>query len=89
MNDLREYRKIKYMGDCKCGKCHLIPIDVINEKILEFDRLRDLVKTLIENDPNEPIADNGATVLDLWRHRAKLLLGHVGSPGLADRKGEP
>lgn len=74
MIDLREYRKMRYMGDCKCGKCQLVPLETINDAILQFDRLQDLVKTLIENDPNEPVADNGATVLDVWRDRAKRVL---------------
>lgn len=80
MSDLREYRKMRYMGDCKCGGCQLVPLKVINEQILQTDRLRDLVKTLIENDPNEPVADNGATVLDVWRDQAKRVLGVAGTP---------
>lgn len=77
MTNLREYRKMKYMGDCKCGDCQLVPLAVLNEQILQFDRLQDLVKTLIENDPTEPVADNGATVLDVWRERAKRVLSAV------------
>jgi len=41
----------------------------------ERDRLRDLVLTLIDNDPYAPIADNGMTVLDGWRERARKELG--------------
>lgn len=78
MSDLREYRKIKYMGDCKCRNCQLVPLNVIDEQILHIDRLRDLVKTLIENDPDAPIADNGMTVLDGWRERATRVLADVG-----------
>jgi hypothetical protein len=36
--------------------------------------LVDLVQTLIDNDPDTPIADNGMTVLDGWRERAKSVL---------------
>lgn len=25
MSNPREYLKIKYMGQCKCGDCHLVP----------------------------------------------------------------
>lgn len=41
----------------------------------EIKRLRDLVQTLIENDPDEPISDGGHVVLDLWRHEARQALG--------------
>lgn len=78
MSNLREYRKMRYMGGCKCGKCQLVPLKVIDETILQFDRLQDLVNTLIENDPSEPIADNGMTVLDGWRDRAKRVLAEAG-----------
>lgn len=36
--------------------------------------LVDLVQTLIDNEPDAPIADNGMTVLDGWRERAKSVL---------------
>jgi len=36
--------------------------------------LVDLVQTLIDNDPSEPISDAGHTVLDGWRARAKVVL---------------
>lgn len=85
MSNLREYRKMRCMGDCKCGKCQLVPLKVIDETILQFDRLQDLVNrlqdlvnTLIENDPSEPIADNGMTALDGWRDRAKRVLAEAG-----------
>jgi hypothetical protein len=41
--------------------------------------LVDLVQTLIDNDPDYPIADNGMTVLDGWRDQAKRILAAVGS----------
>jgi len=31
---LVEYRKIKYMGNCKCGNCQLIPLDFIDRVII-------------------------------------------------------
>lgn len=40
----------------------------------ENARLRELVTNLIDGDPNETIADNGATVLDLWRYHARAAL---------------
>ncbi len=41
------------------------------------EALVDLVQTLLDNDPSEPIADNGMTVLDGWRERARLVLDRV------------
>lgn len=43
----------------------------------ENAKLRALVETLLDNDPDEPIADNGGTVLDMWRQDAKRALGRV------------
>lgn len=37
-------------------------------------QLADLVQALLDNDPVEPIADNGMTVLDGWRERARSAL---------------
>lgn len=36
-----------------------------------------LIKTLLDNDPDEPIADNGMTVLDGWRDCARALLNRT------------
>lgn len=43
-----------------------------------IDRLSDLVQTLLDNDPTEPVADNGMTVLDAWRERARATLITIG-----------
>lgn len=40
----------------------------------EISRLRSLVVTMIVNDPNETVADNGMTVLDAWRQQARMEL---------------
>lgn len=40
----------------------------------KVERLRDLVQTLIDNAPDDPISDAGHTVLDLWRHEARAAL---------------
>lgn len=42
--------------------------------------LADLVQTLIDNDPYVPVADNGMTVLDAWRERAKVVLAAAAPP---------
>lgn len=39
--------------------------------------LRNLVRTLIDNDPDEPISDAGHTVIDLWRHEARAALAET------------
>lgn len=38
--ELRERRKLKYMGDCKCGTCQLVPLDLIDRAIIALDHLR-------------------------------------------------
>lgn len=40
-----------------------------------IERLEELVQTLIDGDPQEPISDSGHVVLDLWRHQARELMG--------------
>lgn len=49
-----------------------------HQRAIKLDRenhkLRALVQTLIDNDPDEPIADNGMTVLDGWREQARRAL---------------
>lgn len=48
-----------------------------NERLWSVnDRLRDLVRTLIEEDPNADAADGGVTVLDVWRKCAIATLGY-------------
>jgi hypothetical protein len=42
--------------------------------------LVNLVQTLIDNDPDAPIADNGMTVLDGWREQARRVLALQRSP---------
>lgn len=37
-------------------------------------RLEGLVQTLLDEDPNETIADNGSTVLCAWRYDARRAL---------------
>lgn len=52
-------------------------LTVLREALLSVQNnamLRDLVQTLLTHDPNEPIADNGMTVLDGWRERASRVL---------------
>lgn len=50
----------------------------IIKAVNSHDALVNLVQTLLDNDPDEPIADNGATVLDGWRQRAREVLHTIG-----------
>lgn len=39
------------------------------------DQLVNTIKVLIDNEPDDPVSDGGHTVIDLWRHNARELLG--------------
>jgi hypothetical protein len=45
---LKERRKLKYMGNCKCGKCQLVHIDDVYEAADEIERLRAINAELVE-----------------------------------------
>ena len=52
---------------------------IINPKLVadaadEIERLRTLIRVLVENDPNDYAAD-AVTVLDVWRKDAREVLG--------------
>lgn len=49
-------------------------------------RLTYLVQMLIDNSPNELIADSGETVIDLWRHHARASLSNTSEGG--ERNGD-
>lgn len=46
-------------------------VDALRARV---ERLEELVQRLLDNNPNETIADNGATVLCAWRHDARRAL---------------
>ena len=53
-----------------------VELQAENESLRVYARkLERLVQTLVDNDPDEQIADSGEVVLDLWRHEAKIALG--------------
>lgn len=64
MQDLSEYTKIKYLGDCHCGKCHLVPVSLIFDAAaahrLMFSALKDLlaannaVRNAMDDGPDVP-----------------------------------
>jgi hypothetical protein len=39
MSALREYVKMKYVGDCKCGDCQLVPTKVLYEQDANIEKL--------------------------------------------------
>jgi hypothetical protein len=45
---LKERRKLKYMGNCKCGKCQLVHIDDVYEAADEIERLHAINVELVE-----------------------------------------
>lgn len=45
MSTLREYVKLRYAGDCKCGDCQLVPAKVLYEEDAKYDAM---VATLTE-----------------------------------------
>lgn len=55
-------------------------MESISELEAENKTLRELVRDLIENDPNDPISDSGHVVLDLWRHHARAILSQEEKP---------
>lgn len=58
MSDLREYTAMKYMGDCKCGKCQLVPRHVLDECIAERDAMVRALRTIAAMDPKGIRADD-------------------------------
>jgi len=40
----------------------------------EIERLQSLVQVLLDNEPDDPIADGGYTVFQLWREEARAAL---------------
>lgn len=45
---------------------------------LKYKLLADLVQAMLDNDPDELVADGGVTMLDVWRKDARRLLGPSG-----------
>lgn len=66
------------MGDSTWGE--------MQKLLRENERLRTLVRTIIDNDPLETIADSGETVLDGWRDEARRAQCHLLEPRDRNRK---
>lgn len=58
--DLREYLKLKYAGDCKCGHCSLVPDAVIQRAASEIDCLRLVLARYMDAYPAFRIKPTGA-----------------------------
>ena len=41
---LRERLALRYMGDCKCGKCQLVPGEDVAQAADEIERLREALR---------------------------------------------
>lgn len=46
----------------------------LSAKEEEIQRLRTLIQTLLDNDPTEPVADNGMLMFDAWKDLARRSL---------------
>lgn len=44
--ELRERTALRYAGNCKCGKCQLVPRDMINAAAREIERLRAVIRVM-------------------------------------------
>lgn len=44
--ELRERTALRYAGNCKCGKCQLVPLGIINAAAREIDRLNVVVRAM-------------------------------------------
>ena len=55
---LCERRKLRYMGNCKCGKCQLVPMDLLDDAICELRRLRAASPSEVRKHDGRNIADS-------------------------------
>ncbi len=47
---LRERLNLRYMSDCKCGKCQLVHGDDVAEAADEIERLREALRVIADGD---------------------------------------
>ena len=55
---LCERRKLRYMGNCKCGKCQLVPMELLDDAICELRRLRAASPSEVRKHDGRNIADS-------------------------------
>ena len=53
---------------------HVSDLAVLREAADEIERLRDLVRCIVETEPDAPITSCGLTAIDDWRYRARRIL---------------
>lgn len=68
-----EIKRLKELSDEIEGRRRRLE-DVSCSQQTHISHLHDHIRALIDEDPSEPIADNGMTVLDGWCERALILL---------------
>jgi hypothetical protein len=44
MSDLREFLKLKYLGNCKCGECQLVPAAEIERHAASHEALLEALR---------------------------------------------
>lgn len=81
----REYLKIKYMGDCKCGNCQLVPPVMIEAWALQIDAQSKILReaerfmSYFANETGGHFSGPGTPTTCLAQIRA--VLGAVGNAG--------
>lgn len=58
MSELREYVKLRYMGDCKCGDCQLVPTKVLYQESEKFDALVKVLKLIEYASRKDSLTEN-------------------------------
>ena len=54
MSEIGEYKKFRYVADCKCGDCQLVPTKVIYEFDEKFDAMVRALKYMVDNPGSHP-----------------------------------
>lgn len=64
--------------DCACYRCAVdacdAAVNALPELLERVRRYESLIRALIENEPDDIVADGGHTVLDEWRYNARSAL---------------
>ena len=69
---LNERTALRYMGDCKCGKCHLVPVEYIAEAVDEIERLREALDNIADKTICRYAKLRALTTLTTWVEPAAL-----------------
>ncbi len=74
---LRDRTTLRYMGNCKCGKCQLVPKQLVGDAANELDRLRILNTALLKAADdllNDCINFDGGKLTDTIIRRASWVI---------------